>query len=130
MLVACRLAVSNLILNTAQQVDAGAYVLTCLACLCCHLHALARAQHARRGTPLAPPSTYAVMRVTLWHAQLAQQHSLLPAGLLCSRYVRYMGNIRLIQEYLVHKADKHGLPRVENSNVDRSVAIIHLTVMG
>ncbi|WIA21771.1 hypothetical protein OEZ85_000930 [Tetradesmus obliquus] len=47
-----------------------------------------------------------------------------------NRYVRYMGSIRLIQEYLVRKADKHGLPRVENSNVDRSVAIIHLTVMG
>jgi hypothetical protein len=55
---------------------------------------------------------------------------LLPVGLLPGRYVRYMGNIRLIQEYLVRKADKHGLPRVENSNVDRSVAIIHLTVMG
>jgi 2-phosphoglycerate kinase len=55
----------------------------------------------------------------------------LPACLpAAARYVRYMGNIRLIQEYLVRKADKHGLPRVENSNVDRSVAIIHLTVMG
>lgn len=41
-----------------------------------------------------------------------------------------MGNIRLIQEYLVRKADKHLIPHVENSNVDRSVGIIHLTVMG
>jgi len=45
------------------------------------------------------------------------------------RYVRYMGNIRLIQEYLVRKADKYSVPRVDNSNVDRSVGIIHLTVM-
>ena len=45
------------------------------------------------------------------------------------RYVRYMGNIRLIQEYLVRKADKYAVPRVDNSNVDRSVGIIHLTVM-
>jgi 2-phosphoglycerate kinase len=40
-----------------------------------------------------------------------------------------MGNIRLIQEYLVRKADKYCVPRVDNSNVDRSVGIIHLTVM-
>jgi len=40
-----------------------------------------------------------------------------------------MGNIRLIQEYLVRKADKYSVPRVDNSNVDRSVGIIHLTVM-
>lgn len=45
------------------------------------------------------------------------------------RYVRYMGNIRLIQEYLVRKADKYCVPRVDNSNVDRSVGIIHLAVM-
>eukprot|EP00775_Hariotina_reticulata_P003341 gene3341-3617_t len=31
-----------------------------------------------------------------------------------------MGNIRLIQEYLVRKAEKYGLPQVENTNVDRS----------
>lgn len=60
-----------------------------------------------------------------------------PPNMLCytvlccavSRYVRYMGNIRLIQEYLVRKADKYAVPRVDNSNVDRSVGIIHLTVM-
>lgn len=74
--------------------------------------------------------------VSCTHAQPATHNSLLPENLtphpapLVRRYVRYMGSIRLIQEYLVRKADKHGLPRVENSNVDRSVAIIHLTVMG
>lgn len=53
------------------------------------------------------------------------------ANVCCAvrRYVRYMGNIRLIQEYLVRKADKYCVPRVDNSNVDRSVGIIHLTVM-
>jgi 2-phosphoglycerate kinase len=40
-----------------------------------------------------------------------------------------MGNIRLIQEYLSRKADKFALPCVDNSNMDRSVGIIHLTVM-
>lgn len=46
------------------------------------------------------------------------------------RYVRYMGSIRSIQDYLGRKADKAQLPRVENTNVDRSVGVIHLTVMG
>lgn len=46
------------------------------------------------------------------------------------RYVRYMGSIRAIQDHLGRKADKAQLPRVENTNVDRSVGAIHLTVMG
>lgn len=48
----------------------------------------------------------------------------------CCRYVRYMQNIRWIQDYLVRKADKHLLPKVENTNIDRSVGVIHLTIMG
>ncbi|KAF8059755.1 LPA1 [Scenedesmus sp. PABB004] len=46
-----------------------------------------------------------------------------------NRYVRYIGAIRLIQEYLARKADKAGLPRVDNTNPDRSVGVIHLTIM-
>jgi hypothetical protein len=45
-------------------------------------------------------------------------------------YVRYMSAIRCIQDYLGRKAEKAQLPRVENTNVDRSVGVIHLTVMG
>jgi 2-phosphoglycerate kinase len=41
-----------------------------------------------------------------------------------------MGNIRWIQDYLVRKADKHAVPAVENTNIDRSVGVIHLTIMG
>jgi len=41
-----------------------------------------------------------------------------------------MGSIRAIQDHLSRKADKRALPRVENTNVDRSVGVIHLTVMG
>jgi 2-phosphoglycerate kinase len=41
-----------------------------------------------------------------------------------------MDNIRCIQEYLVRKADKHHVPKVENTNIDRSVGVIHLSIMG
>lgn len=41
-----------------------------------------------------------------------------------------MGAIRAIQDYLCAKADKAALPRVENTNVDRSVGLIHMAVMG
>eukprot|EP00884_Botryococcus_braunii_P005032 jgi/Botrbrau1/1452/Bobra.178_3s0010.1 len=46
-----------------------------------------------------------------------------------NRYVAHMRNIRVIQEYLVRKAEKHAIPTVNNTNVDRSVATIHATVL-
>ena len=51
-------------------------------------------------------------------------------NMFCCRYVRYMDNIRCIQEYLVRKAEKHQVPKVENTNIDRSVGVIHLSIMG
>ncbi|KAL6756637.1 hypothetical protein V8C86DRAFT_57199 [Haematococcus lacustris] len=45
-----------------------------------------------------------------------------------NRYVAHMQNIRWIQDLLVAKAEQHCLPLVENSNVDHSVACIHLTL--
>lgn len=45
-----------------------------------------------------------------------------------NKYVKYIRNIRTIQEYLCNRADKHGIPKVNNTNVDRSVATIHATV--
>lgn len=47
-----------------------------------------------------------------------------------NRYVKYFRNIRAIQEYLQKSADKHAIPKVDNTNVDRSVATIHTTVLG
>ncbi|CAA0840512.1 P-loop NTPase domain-containing protein LPA1 homolog 2 [Striga hermonthica] len=47
-----------------------------------------------------------------------------------NRYVKYIRNIRTIQEYLCNCADKHLVPKINNTNVDRSVAIIHATVFG
>lgn len=45
-----------------------------------------------------------------------------------NKYVKYISNIRAIQEYLCCRADKYLVPKVNNTNVDRSVASIHATV--
>nr|CAD1830812.1 unnamed protein product [Ananas comosus var. bracteatus] len=45
-----------------------------------------------------------------------------------NKYVKYFRNIRTIQEYLRNRADKHLVPKINNTNVDRSVASIHATV--
>ncbi|KAF5470751.1 hypothetical protein F2P56_011243 [Juglans regia] len=45
-----------------------------------------------------------------------------------NKYVKYIRNIRTIQEYLCKRADKHFVPKINNTNVDRSVAAIHATV--
>lgn len=45
-----------------------------------------------------------------------------------NKYVKYIRNIRTIQEYLCKRADKHLVPKVNNTNVDKSVAAIHATV--
>lgn len=34
-----------------------------------------------------------------------------------------------LQDYLCRRADKHMIPKVDNTNVDRSVATIHATVL-
>ncbi|CAI9778427.1 unnamed protein product [Fraxinus pennsylvanica] len=45
-----------------------------------------------------------------------------------NKYVKYIWNIRTIQEYLRNRADKHLVPKINNMNVDKSVAAIHETV--
>jgi len=45
-----------------------------------------------------------------------------------NKYVKYIRNIRTIQEYLCNRADKHLVPKVNNTNVDKSVAAIHATL--
>ncbi|XP_024029950.1 P-loop NTPase domain-containing protein LPA1 homolog 1 isoform X1 [Morus notabilis] len=45
-----------------------------------------------------------------------------------NKYVKYIRNIRTIQEYLCKRADKHLVPKIKNTNVDKSVAAIHATV--
>lgn len=45
-----------------------------------------------------------------------------------NKYVKYIRNIRTIQEYLCKRADKHLIPKINNTNVDKSVAAIHATL--
>ncbi|XP_071720046.1 P-loop NTPase domain-containing protein LPA1 homolog 2-like [Rutidosis leptorrhynchoides] len=45
-----------------------------------------------------------------------------------NKYVKYIRNIRTIQEYLCNRADKYLVPKINNTNVDKSVAAIHATV--
>ncbi|KAI9077849.1 hypothetical protein K1719_040195 [Acacia pycnantha] len=45
-----------------------------------------------------------------------------------NRYVKYIRNIRTIQDYLCKRADKHLVPKINNTNVDKSVAAIHATL--
>ncbi|OZJ05292.1 hypothetical protein BZG36_01951 [Bifiguratus adelaidae] len=46
-----------------------------------------------------------------------------------NKYVKYFKNIRLIQEHLGLEADEWQIPKVDNTNVDRSLAILHLTLI-
>jgi len=47
-----------------------------------------------------------------------------------NRYVRHFSHIRTIQEYLLRGAGKHAIPVLKNSSTDRSVALVHSTVLG
>ncbi|KAI7875628.1 hypothetical protein K492DRAFT_240179 [Lichtheimia hyalospora FSU 10163] len=46
-----------------------------------------------------------------------------------NKYIRYFDNIRLIQSHLCQQADEWMIPKVDNTNVDRSLAILHMTVL-
>ena len=46
-----------------------------------------------------------------------------------NRYVHYLRSIRAIQDHLVQGAARRHIPTVNNTNVDRSVATIHGTVL-
>jgi hypothetical protein len=57
----------------------------------------------------------------------AKAMTLRPEG---NRYVRHLRAIRDIQDHLCAAADTRAVPKVDNTNVDRSVATIHATVLG
>ena len=59
--------------------------------------------------------------------QVRAKYMTLDAGQ--NRYVHYLSAIRAIQEHLVQGAARMQIPAVNNTNVDRSVAIIHATVL-
>nr|CCA28030.1 conserved hypothetical protein [Albugo laibachii Nc14] len=46
-----------------------------------------------------------------------------------NKYIKYFGNIRIIQRHLCKNADQYLIPKVDNTNVDRSLAAIHSTLV-
>ncbi|ORZ04633.1 hypothetical protein BCR42DRAFT_429102 [Absidia repens] len=46
-----------------------------------------------------------------------------------NKYIHYFDNIRLIQRHLCKAADLWMIPKINNTNVDRSLAIVHTTVI-
>lgn len=46
-----------------------------------------------------------------------------------NKYIKFFKNIRMIQNYLCESADKYLIPKIDNTNVDRSLAILHQTVL-
>ena len=47
-----------------------------------------------------------------------------------NKYVQHLDAIRSIQSFLRSEATQHSIPQVDNTNVDRSVAVIHTTILG
>ena len=47
-----------------------------------------------------------------------------------NRYVRYFGHIRTIQDYLMSRAARFAVPMLNNTNVDRSVDVMHAAALG
>jgi 2-phosphoglycerate kinase len=46
-----------------------------------------------------------------------------------NKYIKHFGNIRMIQKFLCKKADNYLIPKIDNTNVDRSIATIHSTLV-
>jgi 2-phosphoglycerate kinase len=42
-----------------------------------------------------------------------------------NKYVKYIKNIRVISDYLCRTFDRHLIPKIDNTNIDRSLATIH-----
>lgn len=46
-----------------------------------------------------------------------------------NKYIEHFKSIRTIQKYLVKKAEKVLIPRIDNTNVDKSLGLIHSTMI-
>lgn len=46
-----------------------------------------------------------------------------------NKYIKYFDNIRIIQRHLCKHADKYLIPKIDNTNVDRSIATIQSTLI-
>lgn len=96
--------------STSHPKRRNAFVIPC-ALTCSSPMALQPSPAAPHGLHLQPPL-------------------LLPPSPAGNRYVKYLRTIRAIQDYLCKTADKRAIPKVDNTNVDRSVATIHATLLG
>ena len=47
-----------------------------------------------------------------------------------NKYVKNIQNIRIIQKYLIQKAEEIHIPRIENRLVDYSLFLIHKIILG
>jgi len=47
-----------------------------------------------------------------------------------NKYIKYFNNIRTISDELCKRADDYLIPTIDNTNIDRSLSIIHHTVFG
>jgi 2-phosphoglycerate kinase len=45
-----------------------------------------------------------------------------------NKYSKYFDNIRAIQEHLMKEADLFRIPKIDNSNIDRTIALMHKTI--
>ncbi len=46
-----------------------------------------------------------------------------------NKYIKNVKNIRTIQKDLIKKAEACLIPRIDNSNVDKSIGLIHVTIV-
>ena len=46
-----------------------------------------------------------------------------------NKYIKHVRNIRIIQKDLIRKAAATLIPRIDNSNVDKSIGLIHVTIV-
>jgi hypothetical protein len=42
-----------------------------------------------------------------------------------NRYIKYFERIRMIQDYLCQQAEQHRICRIDNTNMDRTLVILH-----
>jgi 2-phosphoglycerate kinase len=45
-----------------------------------------------------------------------------------NKYVKYFNNIRTIQQFICDRADFYNVPKIDNTNIDKSLATIHSSV--
>jgi len=46
-----------------------------------------------------------------------------------NKYIKHVKNIRIIQKHLIKKAEAALIPRIDNTNVDKSIGLIHVTIV-